>query len=440
MGKSLTTENVRDEIRKVELEARELMATAMKAREDMLAAGVNPLEDDAAREKLADMFKAADLKRQDLTQLQAKAAELAWMDGMASGAGFGAAGGYQDPERRHVASRPGDRFVASAEYRRLHESGAFANDQAFMAQVGMRGFERPVEIISRAELQDAMNFRATTITGGGATSAGPFIQNDLVPGYVAYLTKPATLLGLVDNQTTDSDVVEYVSQSAPTTNAAETAEDSAATEAVLPFATNTTNVREIVMHIPVTLQSMKDSGQVRGVIEGELISGVLDRLDTQIASGAGTGSNLSGIYTTVTQAQALGGDSRPDAIHKAITQIRAAAGVYLEPDAIGIHPNDLQDLILETDANGQYLFGPPSMPGSRSCWGIPLVVSTAFTSGTPLVGAFRRGARFWLREGVNVSSGLDGNDFTKRRVTLLAAMRGAFATIRATAFTEVTGF
>ena len=69
-----------------------------------------------------------------------------------------------------------------------------------------------------------------------------------------------------------------------------------------------------------------------------------------------------------------------------------------------------------------------------------MVTSTVFTEGTVLAGAFERSARLWLREGLAVTSGLDGNDFTKRRVSLLAAMRVAFAVTRPGGFCTVTGF
>ena len=77
---------------------------------------------------------------------------------------------------------------------------------------------------------------------------------------------------------------------------------------------------------------------------------------------------------------------------------------------------------------------------SRSCWGVPFLVSTVFTAGTPLVGNYARGARLWLRSGAEILAGLNASDFVQRRMSLMATMRVAFKTIRPTAFTEVTSF
>ena len=66
--------------------------------------------------------------------------------------------------------------------------------------------------------------------------------------------------------------------------------------------------------------------------------------------------------------------------------------------------------------------------------------TTVVTSGQPLVGDFANSARLWTREGIHLDSGLDGNDFTKRRISLLVALRVAFAVTRVTGFTVVTGY
>jgi HK97 family phage major capsid protein len=149
-------------------------------------------------------------------------------------------------------------------------------------------------------------------------------------------------------------------------------------------------VQEIKHFIPATKRAIADAGQVRAIIESELVEGVLERLDGQLLSGNGTAPNLRGIYNTSgISTQAKGSDSRPDAVHKAFTLIRIA---NLQPDALGLHPNDAQDLRLEKDANGAYLFGPPSQAGGDQVWGVPMVANVAFTDGTPLAGAYRRGA------------------------------------------------
>lgn len=447
----VTTDNGLAKLRDAEAEASKLHVGA-KAIRDKYAADESvdlTVQDSPEFTEINDAFTAYGTAADEVEQLRDRIAELSGIDtALEGGPRPGLAGLLGDVSINHPEAKRADsvgrRFVASEAYAALEKAGVFETDQAFVSALGS-GIT-PTEILTRDELEAALGmlrgeFGATTITGTSATSAGPFIQNDLVPGFFSYARKMPSLAQMVSNSPTDSDTVEYVVQGAPTTNAAETAEDSAGTEAVYPFATLTTGVKEIPAHVPVTNRAMQDHGQIRGIIENDLMTDVADRLDTQIAGGNGSGQNLTGIYNASgINTQARGGDDRPAAIQKAMTQIRVAAGVLAEPDFVGLHPADHETLMLEQDANGQYLFGGPAVSGPRTVWGTTIVTSTAFTSGTPLVGAYQRSSRLWTRAGVSVSSGLDGNDFTKRRITLLAVMRVAFAVIRVGGFTTVTGF
>lgn len=443
------TEQMLTAVREKEAEASRAYAAAVKLQGEMVREGVDLLTDEANFEKLNEAYKAHGMLAQEATVMKDRIAQIQGFD--LSAAGMGGGGSFQLPPgagargpRADTIFTLADKFTSSDGYKAVAKLAAEKGDAQFVSAFrDSNPFEAGVPVLSRAETQALLmggRYGATVISGGSATSAGPFVQNDLQAGFVEYVRKAPTLASIVGRGETDSDVVEYVTQSAPTNSAAETGETNNAVESVYPFATATTNVQEIVHWIPVTRRAMADAGQIRTIIENDLVTDVMDRLDTQIASGGGTGDDLEGIYTAVTQAQAVGSDTRPDALLKSITKVRVAAGVLMDCDYIGIHPSDYETLLLETDAQGQYLMGPPSQPGSRSAWGVPFLVSTVFTSGTPLVGNYGRGARLWMRSGVEILAGLNDNDFIQRRVSLMATMRAAFKTIRPTAFCEVTSF
>ena len=434
------TEQMLTAVREKEAEASRAYAAAVKLQEEMVAEGVNLLTDTENFNKLNAQYAVADAASQEAEEYKDRIAKL---QGFAGGAPRGGLPTPGEPGQRNRESlfSFGERLTNHEAFKAAMKMATEVGDASFAAT--LKDFAAGgIPLMSRMELQQLLigRYGATAVTGGSATSAGPFIQNDLQPGYVEYVRKSPTLAAVVGRGETDSDVVEYVTQSAPTNNAAPTAETNNAPESTYPFATATTNVQEIVHFVPVTRRAMQDSGQIRTIVEGDLVVDLLDKLDDQLASGLGTGDELEGIYTAVSQAQDKGSDSRPDAIHKAMTKIRIAAGVRMEPDYIGIHPNDYQDLVLETDADGRYLLGDPNVAGPRSVWGVPFIVSTVFTDGTPLVGNFQRGAKLWIRSGVEVLSGLNGDDFKLRRISLMATMRAAFKTVRPTAFTEVTNF
>ncbi|HMM41895.1 MAG TPA: phage major capsid protein, partial [Thermomicrobiales bacterium] len=323
-----------------------------------------------------------------------------------------------------------DRLLASEGYKQLKGSGILEMSDARVATA-------PVKVLERAELK-------TLVTGLSDTQAGAFVLADRQTELLELLRRPRVVAGLVNVGDTDSDMIEYVEQTSRTNNAAEVAEatssaDGAAPESGVAFAVRQVLVQEIKHFIPATKRAIADAGQVRAIIESELVEGVLERLDGQPLSGNGNAPNLRGIYNTSgISTQAKGSDSRPDAVHKAFTLIRIA---NLQPDALGLHPNDAQDLRLEKDANGAYLFGPPSHAGGDQVWGVPMVANVAFTDGTPLAGAYRRGASLWIREGVSMSMTDAHSDwFIRGIVALLASMRAGFAVPRPAAFCTITGF
>lgn len=439
---TLNIENVRTGLQEAEQRAKVAWAKADGIRADMIKAGAD-LQAEENFNKISEAFKEYDQAKEEAAQLGTKLGELAAIEQMyRAPAGGGLPQGVLPAGR--AGQRLGHRFTSSEQYQRLHRDGVFTGGEQMGAAIVGRGFDRPIELMSRDEigaLLEAGRFGATTVTGGGSTSGGPFVQNDLIPGFIAYLRETPRVAQVVGQGTTDSDVVEYVTQSAVTNAAAETAEDTAASEATYAFATNTTNVKEITHFVPVTLRMLADAGQMRGIIENELAIDVFDRLDAEVAAGNGSGQNFTGITATSGIGTfALGAYTRLDAIHRAITTIRTAAGVRLESDYIGMHPNDWQKVRLEKDANGNYLMGPAGMAGDKQVWGVPVIASSVFTEGTIVAGNFNRGATLWLREGLSVNAGLDGNDFTKRRISLLAAMRAAFVAHRPTAFCTVTSF
>lgn len=446
MASTALMEATREEVRRLEGQARELEVKAVALRDDKAKNGINPITDKAAFEEVNEAFKAVGLVNNQIKDLSAQMmAAQGWEAGPANGnvadptaMDFGA---YARAARLfgRRPERMGGLFVKSDAYKELRAKIADSSDAVFN-QVMAAGIS-PVLVADREALLNSYEMLATTVTGGSATSAGPFIQNDLIPGFIAYQRKRPLMQSLIPWGTTDSDVVEYVNQTAVSSSAAEAAETDAAAEGAIAFETLTTNVQEVTHFIPVTRRAMADHGQISSIIDNDLVAGAIDRVDTQLYGGNGTPPNLKGItaYSGI-GTQPLGGDTRPDAIMKAATTIRIAAGVLGEPDYIGMHPTDWQSVRLEKDANDNYLFGPPNMPGPREAWGIPVVVSTVFTQGQPLMGDFAGSCRGWVREGISVSTGLNGDDFKYRRVSMLASMRLAFAVTRAGGFCVITGF
>jgi len=178
-------------------------------------------------------------------------------------------------------------------------------------------------------------------------------------------------------------------------------------------------------------------------IDQNLRLGVLLAEENQILNGNGTAPNLRGILNTVgIGTQAVGADTRADAIHKAINACRLA---FHEPDAIVLHPTDWQTVRLQKNANGDYYTGDAVQGDPDRLWGKPVITSPVIAQGTGLVGAFGHGAQLWDREEARVTfteSGLGDSAgqelFSRNQIRFRAEERVAFGVPFPAAFCSVT--
>lgn len=381
-------------------------------RKSAVAEGVDFAKNAEAFDKLDAAGKAYDAIRDEVADLEAKRGRIIEMAGE---------GKAYDEDAKAEAKSFGEAFV---------KSGAYADAVARVsgsANIPL-GSTDAVQVASRNEMKTLLK-----VTSGGLSGVPVKDRLDLIVG------KPLNGLNFLDviaTATTDSDVVEWLEESTYTNNAAETAEGSDAPESALAFSLKTANVKEIPHFIPVTRRAMNDVAFVESWINNRLVDGVRRRLQGQILAGDGSGENLTGIYNT----SGIGSVDRSvtstdmiESLHKAITTIRTNA--FMEPDFIGIHPNDWEAIrLLKQSGSGAYQYGAPADAGVKSIWGINAIVDAAFTSGTPLVGVGSE-ATLFVREGLSVAATDSHNDyFIKRQVALLATMRAAFAVTQPKAF------
>jgi HK97 family phage major capsid protein len=91
-----------------------------------------------------------------------------------------------------------------------------------------------------------------------------------------------------------------------------------------------------------------------------------------------------------------------------------------------MNPADMSAVRLAEDTTGNYFYGPPSMVGPNTMWGLPIATSTQVAAGYALVGDFTQ-ATLWTREGINVTASSEHQDFfIKNMVAILGEGRFAF--------------
>ena len=86
---------------------------------------------------------------------------------------------------------------------------------------------------------------------------------------------------------------------------------------------------------------------------------------------------------------------------------------------------------------GGYLYGPPSLGGATTMWGLQVIPTPVIAAGTVLVGDFSQ-LMLWVREGIEVlASDSHADFFVRNLVAVLAEGRFASGIPYPGAFTKV---
>jgi len=210
----------------------------------------------------------------------------------------------------------------------------------------------------------------------------------------------------------------------------------------------TDSLKKIAGWIKLTDEMMEDFSFLVSEINTRLLYDLAIFEETQLLSGAGTGSTILGLLNRSgiqTETQAVAPDTAGDALFRAMMKVQTATG--LTADGMVLNPTDYQKLRLAKDSNGQYYgggyfegqYGVGGVQWQPPVWGLPVVVSAGTAAGTALVGNFTQAATVYRKGGVRVeSTNADGTDFQSNKVTVRVEERLALACRVPAAFVKVT--
>jgi hypothetical protein len=278
----------------------------------------------------------------------------------------------------------------------------------------------------------AVDVKATlTTAAGGAGLVTPVY----LPGITELLFQRLTVADLMPSGTADGNTIIYMKESSVTNAAATVAEGGAKPASDLNYTQVTEPFRKIANTLKISDEMRQDVSYIESQVNNRLVFFVQQKEEQQLLSGLGTGSELTGLLTRsgLTAAQAKGTDT-----------------------AIEMHPTDWQGIRLSKDANNQYFAGGPftgaygvggggmndrSILGNQAnLWGLPVVVTTAATVGTAIVGAFATCAQVFRKGGITVEmTNSNEDDFLKTLIAIRAEERLALAVYRPAGFSTVTG-
>jgi HK97 family phage major capsid protein len=257
-----------------------------------------------------------------------------------------------------------------------------------------------------------------------------------------YPLRKLSVMDLYPQYTTPFDTIKYMKETTHTNNAAEAAEAAVNGEAAIAMTETSDEVEKVAVWLPVTDEQLEDVPGLSQFINSRLTYMLKNRIDSQLLQGNGTTPNLWGAANLASiQTQAKGTDPTPDAIFKAMTKIRGTtAGTgFAEPSAIALHPNDWEPIRLLRTADGIYIFGNPSDKGPESLWGVPVIVTSAKTENTGLVGDWTGYAAIFMKNGIQFKvTDSHSTNFIYGIQAIRATIRLAAVYFRDSAFCTVT--
>jgi len=280
----------------------------------------------------------------------------------------------------------------------------------------------------------------SALTTDADGSAGDLIVPQRQPGIIAQPQRRMTIRDLLTPGETGSNAIQYVKETGFTNNAATVSETlgAAKPQSEIKFDIMTTPVTTIAHWVLATKQILDDVPMLQSYIDGRLRYGLALVEEAQLLMGAGTGTNLNGIYT---QATAF---SAPVTIPAPVTKIDVIRLAMLQaflaeypPTGVVLHPTDWATIELVKDTTGRHIIGNPQGGAEPRLWRLPVVETQAMTVDKYLVGAFNLGAQIFDREEANVEiSTEDSDNFRKNLVTVRAEERLALAVYRPESFVK----
>lgn len=254
------------------------------------------------------------------------------------------------------------------------------------------------------------------------------------------------LRDVVNVSRTTSPAIEWVKLTSFDRAAGMVAEGAAKPEATAEVETETTAVKTIAVHMPVTEQQLRDVPQLQNIIDVELIYDLRKVEEEEMMYGPGTGQHFRGILaaaTGVLAARTVGGDTLIDKIRRAITDVRRSG---YSPNAVALDPLDWETVVLQKGSDGHYLYQVfPTSDGTLRIWALNVVETIAAeeNAGNPteernaVVGDWLRGATLFDYEDASVGVGWINDQYIKNMRTIRAEERAAFAVKRSRAFRKI---
>lgn len=198
------------------------------------------------------------------------------------------------------------------------------------------------------------------------------------------------------------------------------------TQLDVQYVEQTMAVKKIAVYGKVTTELMADIPQLISYIENNLMKRMDIVLENQLHSGNGVGDNLKGLseYATAFSAGSLANTipfaNELDVLEAVALQVKTAFGL---PNAVFVHPATVAAIKLIKDDSGRPVWKDyVTINGDLVISGMRVIETTAVTAGN-FIGGDLSVVNVLKRDELGITIGLDGNDFTQNKKTMLLEKR-----------------
>jgi HK97 family phage major capsid protein len=216
--------------------------------------------------------------------------------------------------------------------------------------------------------------------------------------------------------------------------------------AKISFTPKTVGMKTLASWVPVSRQAMQDEQTLMNIINGRLMNNLKESIERQVIYGDNSDNQIQGIlshpdvpeYLWSSGAVSPVPDTRGDAIRRAMT-LSSVAG--MRADLVGVSPNAFENIELEKDAMGRYLYLQNFAGETPVMWRTPVVEINTLEDEDFIVGNFSFGCALYEFDDEESSNGAvlrmtdshEGN-FIKNTLIVLAEGRYAMVVMRPAAF------
>lgn len=208
--------------------------------------------------------------------------------------------------------------------------------------------------------------------------------------------------------------------------AAMIAEGGSFPESTAVFQEYSISLKKVGDTIPITEESLYDRARFAAELNLFLQTNVNLITDQQVFLGDGTGNNMSGFYTTAIDFVPVASGIADPSIYDLFVKVREAMTAGKDskymPNVAYMNIIDINRYKLKKDANNNYVMPPFVDDNGSAIDGVTVIESNIVAANTMCM-ADNRFVRVYEESGLQVSTGLVNDQFTRDLITLKARRR-----------------